>query len=157
MATRAQIEPTRVRFQQVEGTAQLQTSPCRFVRAGLLARQAVLRLTKPLAVRESLLEDRFLAGLKAMALDTAACHRAASWFPEPLAPGLVADLPSEFASPCMHADDHGMTPFLQTHGFGLSSRFGGDSSVRERDRDAGAAEVDHRDQGVGGVESVGAV
>ena len=30
----------------------------------------------------------------------------------------------------------------------LSSRFGGDSSVRERDLDAGAAEVDHGDQGV---------
>ena len=40
---------------------------------------------------------------------------------------------------------------------GLSSRFGGDSSVREWDLDAGAAEVDHRDQRVGGVESVGAV
>jgi hypothetical protein len=39
----------------------------------------------------------------------------------------------------------------------LSSPFGGDSSVRERDLDAGAAEVDHRDQRVGGVESVGAV
>ena len=39
----------------------------------------------------------------------------------------------------------------------LSYPFGGDSSVRERDRNAGAAEVDHRDQGVGGVESVGAV
>ena len=39
----------------------------------------------------------------------------------------------------------------------LSSRFGGDSSVREWDLDAGAAEVDHRDQRVGGVESVGAV
>ncbi len=41
--------------------------------------------------------------------------------------------------------------------FRLSSRFGGDSSVREWDLDAGAAEVDHRDQRVGGVESVGAV
>ena len=41
--------------------------------------------------------------------------------------------------------------------FGLSSPFGGDSSVRERDRDAGAAEVDHGDQRVGGVESVCAV
>jgi hypothetical protein len=39
----------------------------------------------------------------------------------------------------------------------LSSRFGGDSSVRERDLDAGAAEVDHCDQRVGGVEAVGAV
>jgi hypothetical protein len=39
----------------------------------------------------------------------------------------------------------------------LSSRFGGDSSVRKRDLDAGAAEVDHRDQRVGGVESVCAV
>jgi hypothetical protein len=41
--------------------------------------------------------------------------------------------------------------------FRLSSRFGGDSSVRERDLDAGAAEVDHRDERVGGVESVCAV
>ena len=40
---------------------------------------------------------------------------------------------------------------------GLSSRFGGESSVRELDLDAGAAEVDHRDQRVGGVESVRAV
>jgi hypothetical protein len=39
----------------------------------------------------------------------------------------------------------------------LSSRFGGDSSVWERDLDAGAAEVDHRDERVGGVEAVGAV
>jgi hypothetical protein len=39
----------------------------------------------------------------------------------------------------------------------LSSPFGGDSSVRERDLDAGAAEVDHRDQRVGGVETVSAV
>ena len=39
----------------------------------------------------------------------------------------------------------------------LSSPFGGDSSVRERDLDAGAAEVDHCDQRVGGVESVSAV
>jgi hypothetical protein len=45
-----------------------------------------------------------------------------------------------------------MKPIL----FRLSSPFGGDSSVRERDLDAGAAEVDHRDQGVGGVEPVGA-
>jgi hypothetical protein len=39
----------------------------------------------------------------------------------------------------------------------LSSPFGGDSSVRKGDLDAGAAEVDHRDQRVGGVESVCAV
>jgi hypothetical protein len=39
----------------------------------------------------------------------------------------------------------------------LSSPFGGDSSVRERDLDARAAEVDHGDQRVGGVESVSAV
>jgi ABC-type oligopeptide transport system substrate-binding subunit len=41
--------------------------------------------------------------------------------------------------------------------FRLSSPFGGDSSVRKRDLDAGGAEIDHRDQGVRGVESVGAV
>ena len=43
-------------------------------------------------------------------------------------------------------------PFL-----GLSSRFGGDSPVRERDLDACAAEVNHRDQRGGGVEAVCAV
>jgi hypothetical protein len=41
--------------------------------------------------------------------------------------------------------------------FGLSSPFGGESAVGERDVDAGAAEVDHRDQRVGGVEAVCAV
>ena len=39
----------------------------------------------------------------------------------------------------------------------LSSRFGGDSSVGERELDASAAEVDHCDERVGGVESVCAV
>jgi integrase/recombinase XerD len=43
------------------------------------------------------------------------------------------------------------------HYLRLSSRFGGESSVRKRDLDAGAAEVDHRDQRAGGVESVCAV
>ena len=52
---------------------------------------------------------------------------------------------------------HGLLSNSVTIYFRLSSRFGGDSSVRERDRDAGAAEVDHRDQRVGGVEAVGAV
>ena len=81
MATRAQIEATRAHFQLVEGTAHLQSSPSRFGRAGLLARQAMLRLTKPLAVRESLVDERFLVGLEALALDTAVSHRAASSFP----------------------------------------------------------------------------
>jgi FkbM family methyltransferase len=117
MATRAQIEAERAHFQLVEGTAQLQSSPSRFGRAGLLARQVVLRLTKPLAVRESLVDRRFLVGLDALALDTAVSHRAASSFPEPLAPDLVADLPSELGPLYMHADDRVMTPFLQTHGF----------------------------------------
>jgi hypothetical protein len=39
----------------------------------------------------------------------------------------------------------------------LSCPFGGDSLVREGDRDAGAAEVDHRDERLGGVEAVGSV
>ena len=41
--------------------------------------------------------------------------------------------------------------------FGLSSPFGGDSSVREGDLDAATAEVDHRDQCGGGLEAVCAV
>ena len=63
-----------------------------------------------------------------------------------------------------HSDtllNRGETAPIRTSGrrpnFRLSSRFGGDSLVREGDRDAGAAEVDHRDECVGGVESVGAV
>ena len=39
----------------------------------------------------------------------------------------------------------------------LSSPFGGESSVREGDLDAATAEVDHRDERVGGVEAVCAV
>jgi FkbM family methyltransferase len=116
MATRAQIEAARARFQLVEGTAQLRSGPSRFGRVGLLARSAVLRLTKPLAVRESLVDERFVVGLEALALDTAVSHRAASSFPEPLAPELVVDLPVEFGPLYMHADDRVMTPFIQAHG-----------------------------------------
>ena len=36
----------------------------------------------------------------------------------------------------------------------LSCRSGGESSVRESDLDAGAAEVDHRDECVGGVKAI---
>ena len=46
---------------------------------------------------------------------------------------------------------------ILTENIGLSSRFGGDSSVGERELDASAAEVDHCDERVGGVESVCAV
>ncbi len=44
-----------------------------------------------------------------------------------------------------------------SHIFRLSCRSGGESSVRELNLDAGATEVDHCDQRVGGVESVCAV
>jgi len=117
MATRAQIEAARAQFQLVEGTAQLRSGPSRFGRAGLLARSAVLRLTRPLAVRESLVDERLLVGVEALALDTAVSHRAASSFPETLAPELVLDLPTELGPLYMHADDRVMTPFIQTHGF----------------------------------------
>jgi hypothetical protein len=39
--------------------------------------------------------------------------------------------------------------FVEQQIFGLSCRVGGDLAVREFDLDAGAAEVDHCDQGVG--------
>jgi len=45
-----------------------------------------------------------------------------------------------------NAKRHHFVPQLVLRNFWLSCRFGGDSSVRERDPDAGAAEVDHRDQ-----------
>src|SRR3954452_11489492 len=38
-----------------------------------------------------------------------------------------------------------------------SGRFGGERSARQRDRDAGAAEVDEGDEGCGGVEAEAAV
>jgi len=50
------------------------------------------------------------------------------------------------ASESRDAED---TRELLTRYFGLSCRVGGDSSVREVDLDAGAAEVDHRDERVG--------
>jgi hypothetical protein len=51
-----------------------------------------------------------------------------------------------------------MTPTLSVSAaIRFSSSFGGESAVREVDLDAGAAEVDHGDQGVGGVKAVGAV
>jgi FkbM family methyltransferase len=72
---------------------------------------------KPLAVRESLVDERFQVGLEALALDTAVAHRAASSFPEPLAPHMVVDLATELGPLYMHAGDRVMTPFIQTHGF----------------------------------------
>jgi FkbM family methyltransferase len=117
MATRAQIESAKARTQVVEGPQQLRSGPSRFGRAGLLARSAVLRLTKPLAVRESLVDEHLLVGLEALAVDTAVSHRAASSFPEPLTPELVVDVPTELGPLFMHASDRVMTPFVQAHGF----------------------------------------
>jgi hypothetical protein len=94
VATRAQIEAARAQCQLVDGIEPLRSGPSRFGRAGLLARRAVLRLTKPLAVRESLIDERLLVGVEALALDTAVSHRAPSSFPETLAPELVVDLPN---------------------------------------------------------------
>ena len=50
-----------------------------------------------------------------------------------------------------------MNGYAASLNFRLSSPFGGDSSVREGDFDAGAAEVDHGDERLGGVEPVRAV
>lgn len=115
--TRAQIEAMRARFQLVEGAQQLRSGPSRFGRAGLLARSTVLRLTKPLAVRESLVDERLLAALEELAWETAVAHRAASSFPEPLSPDLVVDVATELGPVYMHADDAVMTPFIREHGF----------------------------------------
>jgi len=60
----------------------------------------------------------------------------------------------ELADPRQKRREPRLVPVVKNR---LSSRFGGDSSVRERDLDAGAAQVDHRDERVGGVESVCAV
>lgn len=59
----------------------------------------------------------------------------------------MADLAVPQGAPTIPVDADGEVEL-----FGLSSPFGGDSSVRERGLDAGAAEVDHGDQRVGGVE-----
>ncbi len=84
---------------------------------------------------------------------------------------LILTVSADGAVPLAHRLAAGNTNDDQTHiatwdelcaltgrcDFRLSSSFGGDSSVGEWDLDAGAAEVDHRDQRVGGLESVCAV
>ena len=55
------------------------------------------------------------------------------------------------------SEEQGWKEYVRALLLWLSSPFGGELAVGERDVDAGAAEVDHRDQGVGGVEAVCAV
>jgi FkbM family methyltransferase len=115
MVTRAQIEAARARFQLAEGTEELRLGPSRFGRAGLIARNAVLRVTRPLAVREALLDERLLIGLEALAMDTAVSNRAASSFPERLSQESVTDVTTRIGNLYMHADDRVMTPFMRQH------------------------------------------
>lgn len=117
MTTPSQIEAARARFQLGEGSDLLRSGPSRFGRAGLLARAAALRATKPLGVREALVDERLLAGLEALAIDTSVAHRGASSFPDALTPAAVADVSTDVGPLFMHADDRVMTPFMRQHGF----------------------------------------
>lgn len=106
----------RARLELVEGDRRLSVGQSRFGRVGTFARSAVLRLTKPLVVRESLIDERLVLGLEALALETDVAHRAASSFPEPLTPNLVVESPTEIGTLYTHADDAVLTPFLREHG-----------------------------------------
>lgn len=59
---------------------------------------------------------------------------------------LTPCVPLTFAG---HAETTHKTRWSRTKGIRVSCRSGGDSSVREIDLDAGAAEVDHRDERFG--------
>lgn len=116
MTTPAQIEAAKARFQLGEGSNLLRRGRSRFGRLGLLARAAALRATKPLGVREALVDERLLGGLEALAIDTSIGHRGASSFPDSLNPGVVVDVATDVGPLFMHADDRVMTPFIRHHG-----------------------------------------
>lgn len=113
--TRAQIEAARARYQLGQGSEELR-SASRFGRAGLLARAALFRLTKSLAVRESLMDERLVVGLEALAIDTSVSHRGVSSFPDPLSSQLLSDVAAVGGRLYMHATDAVMTPFIREHG-----------------------------------------
>ena len=117
MTTPAQIQAAKARFQLGEGSNLLRSGPSRFGRPGLLARAAALRATRPLGMREALVDERLLGGLEALAIDTSVGHRGASSFPDPLTPDGVTDVASDVGRLFMHDDDHVMTPFISQHGF----------------------------------------
>ncbi len=77
----------------------------------------MLRATRPLAVRQSQVDERLLAGVDAVAFATSVAQRATSAFPEPLPPDTTSDVSTEIGDLFMHAADRVMTPFIREHGF----------------------------------------
>lgn len=80
------------------------------------ARALMLRGTRHLAVRQSLLDERLVAALASTAFDTSVSQRAASSFPPPLDPAAVSDIHTRIGELFVHADDEVMTPLLRAHG-----------------------------------------
>ena len=81
-----------------------------------MARAALLRATKHLAVRQALVDERLLGGLEAVAIDTALSHRAASSFPEPLPIDSVQSVTTDVGELYLHAQDRVMTTFIEATG-----------------------------------------
>jgi FkbM family methyltransferase len=115
-ATGARIAAESARMQAREGSEQLRTSRSRFGKLGFLGRAAVLRAMRPLAVRESLVDEQVITALDALALDTSLSHRGATSFPEPLPAGMAVDIETELGPLFMHADDAVMTPLIRERG-----------------------------------------
>src|ERR1039457_2498477 len=114
--TDAGVEADKARLQLDQGAARLRASPSRFGRAGLMARAAVLRATRPLATPQLLLDERLLAGLRAVAFETSVAQRGASSFPEPLDSRTVTDVRTDAGDLYLHADDSVMTPSIRENG-----------------------------------------
>ena len=114
--TYARVEADKARLQLDQGAARLRASPSRFGRAGLMARAAVLRATRPLATPQLLLDERLLAGLRAVAFETSVAQRGASSFPEPLGSRTVTDVRTDAGDLYLHADDSVMTPSIRENG-----------------------------------------
>ncbi len=81
-----------------------------------MARAAILRATKHLAVRQGLVDERLLAGLEAVAIETAVSHRAASSFPEPLPIDSVRSVTTDVGDLYLHVQDRVMTTFIEATG-----------------------------------------
>lgn len=99
------------------GAQRLGSGPSRFGTAGIAARRASLRVTRPLAVRTSLLAEQIVSAVEAVAWESAVAHRGASGFPEPLDPATVVEAATDVGLLYLHADDEVMTPFISENGY----------------------------------------
>lgn len=114
--TGARIAAENARVQLHEGSELLVSGPSKFGRLGRLARAVILRVTRPLATREALIDEHLLAGLDAVTIDTSLSHRGATSFPDQLPPDMVTDVETELGHLYLHAEDRIMTPIIRERG-----------------------------------------